>query len=104
MANRQEYIERLKLAIEHLHKCSAVHAETVAVHEKFQERTVWQGEVEVFAITGHPRAKHAYGWSTVGDGDVGECFTAVLGVPLVGSPEKAVRASIVAHAKKTLPK
>lgn len=50
MNSKTEYIERLKLAVEHLHKCSARHLETVPVHETFQGQTVWQGEVEVFEI------------------------------------------------------
>jgi len=100
VANR-EYIERLKLAVEHLHKCSAVHVSTVPVHEKFKGQTVWQGEVEIFDLTGHPKAKRAYGWShREGHNDEGERFVAVLEIPPVVSAETAVRVSIVADSKK----
>jgi hypothetical protein len=100
VANR-EYIERLKLAVEHLHKCSAVHVSTVPVHEKFKGQTVWQGQVEVFELTGHPKAKRAYGWShREGEGDEGERFVAVLEIPPVVSAETAVRVSIVSDSKK----
>jgi hypothetical protein len=63
VANKQEYLARLQMAIEHLHKCRAEWRETVPVHEMFQGQTVWQGDVEVFDLTGHPKAKRCYGWS-----------------------------------------
>lgn len=100
MANKQEYIERLKLALEHLHKCSAVHVSTVPVNEKFNGQTVWQGEVEVFDLTGHPKARRAYGWShRDGKNDEGERFVAVLEIPPVESAATAVRAQIVKDVK-----
>ena len=100
MANKQEYLERLKLAVEHLHKCSARHYMTSPVHEEFQGQTVWDGEVEVFELTGHPRAKHCYAWSHVeGDKDEGERFVAVLEIPPVDSPKAAVQFQVVKDAK-----
>ena len=104
VANNQEYIERVKLALEHLHRCSAVHSKTVPVHEVFQGKTVWEGNVEVFDLTGHPKAKRAYAWSHLdGDKDDRERFVAVLEIPPVESAETAVRASIMADAKKPRP-
>jgi len=101
VANKQEYIERLKLAVEQLHKCSAVHVSTVPVHEKFKGQTVWRGEVEVFDLTGHPKAKRAYGWShREGKNDEGERFVAVLELPPVVSAETAVRVQIVKDLKE----
>ena len=100
MASKQ-YIERLKLTVEQLHNCCAVHSETVPVHEIFRGETVWQGEVEVFDLTGHSKAKRAYGWShREGRNDQGERFVTVLEIPPVESAVTAVRASIVADAKK----
>ena len=29
----------------------------------FGDKTVWEGVVESFAITGHPKAKRCYAWS-----------------------------------------
>jgi hypothetical protein len=57
-----EYIERLKLAVEHLHKCSARHVTTTPVQEIYQGRTVWKGDVEVFAIEKHPKARRCFAW------------------------------------------
>jgi hypothetical protein len=99
--NKQDYIARLQVAVSQLHGCGAVYRETVPVHEVFRGQTVWQGEVEVFDLTGHPKAKRAYGWShREGKDDQGERFVAVLEIPPVVSPITAVRASIMADAKK----
>ncbi|MGD0614944.1 MAG: hypothetical protein ABSA69_05815 [Verrucomicrobiota bacterium] len=101
MENKQDYLARLKLAVEHLHKCGAVHSETVPVHEVFREETVWEGDIEVFDLTGHPKAKRAYAWShPTGKDDKDERFVAVLEIPPVVSPETAVRVSIVSDLKK----
>jgi hypothetical protein len=54
VANNREYIERVKLAVEHLHNCRAIHCAAVPVHEMFRGQTVWQGDVEVFDLTGLP--------------------------------------------------
>jgi hypothetical protein len=58
----QGYIAALKRVIEELHACSPEHRETVHVRETFLGRTVWQGNVEVFTVTGHPRARTCYAW------------------------------------------
>jgi hypothetical protein len=84
-----------------LHNCSAAWRESVPVHEVFRGQTVWKGEVEVFDLVGHPKAKRAYGWSHPdGKNDQGERFVTVLELPPVTSPITAVRASIVADVKK----
>ena len=101
VANNQEYIDRVKLALEHLHNCGAIHCATVPVHEVFRGQTVWKGFVEVFTLSGHPKAKKAYAWSHPdGPDDTGERFVTVLEIPPVESPVTAVRASIMADAKK----
>ena len=99
MANK-EYIELLQGTVEHLHKCSARHVGTVPVHEKFKGKTVWQGKIEVFAISGHPTAERCYAWShREGEGDRGERFVAVLEMPPVEDALTAVRAQIVKDFK-----
>lgn len=83
-----------------MHKCSAVHVCTVPVHEKFNGQTVWEGVVEVFDLTGHPKAKRCYGWShREGKDDQGERFVAVLEIPPVDSAVTAVRVQIVKDSK-----
>lgn len=101
MENKQDYLARLQTAVQHLHNCAAIWRETVQVHEVFRSQTVWQGEVEVFDLSGHPKAKCAYGWShREGKNDEGERFVAVLEISPVDSPITAVRASIIADKKK----
>jgi len=101
VANKQDYLARLQVMIMQLHNCSATWRETVSVHEVFRGQTVWQGKVEVFDLTGHPKANRAYGWShPEGEDNKGERFVAVLEIPPVVSPETAVRASIVSDSKK----
>jgi hypothetical protein len=63
VANKQDYLARLQVAVSQLHNCGAVWRESVPVKEVFRDKTIWQGEVEVFDLTGHPKAKRAYGWS-----------------------------------------
>ena len=101
MANKQDYIARVQVAVSQLHDCGAAYVRTVPVHEVFRGQTVWQGEVEVFDLTGHPKAKRAYAWShREGEDDEGERFVTVLEIPPVESAITAVRASIIADKKK----
>jgi hypothetical protein len=101
VANKQEYLDRLQVAIQELHKCGAVHRQTVPVHEVFRGQTVWRGEVEVFDLTGHPKAKHCYAWShQEGPNDIGERFVAVLEILPVKDPQSAVQSAIVAESKR----
>ena len=101
MANKQNYLARLQVTVSQLHNCGAVWRESVPIREVFNGKTIWQGEVEVFDLTGHLKAKRAYGWShREGQDDQGERFVAVLEIPPVVSPVTAVRASIIADKKK----
>ena len=98
VANK-EYIQRLQMVIRQLHKCDAEHTGTEPVKEVFRGETVWEGDVEIFSVTGHPRAKRAYSWS-VDKGTSRERFTAVLEIPPVKSALDAVKVAIVAAGKK----
>lgn len=95
------YVEELANVIRQLHGCEAVHVETVPVQEVFQGKTVWQGEVEVFNIRGHPKARRCYAWAhATGEDDKGKRYVAVLELPPVDSAQKAVRAAIIDEARK----
>jgi hypothetical protein len=93
-------VEELQKAVETLHECHAQFAETDEVVELFHGKTVWEGTVFVFDLQGHPKAARAYAWSSPIEGSTKRRYYAVLHVPPVDSPEKAVRASIVADHKK----
>ena len=101
MENKQDYIARVQVAVQQLHNCGAIWRETVSVHEVFRGKTVWQGDVEVFDLTGHPKAKRAYAWSHLdGANDERTRFVAVLEIPPVVSAETAVRVQIVKDTKR----
>jgi hypothetical protein len=89
---------RLQQAIRDLHGCDSRHLGSAIVHETFQGQPVWDGEVEIFELTGHPTAKQAYAWSHETD-EGGRRYVAVLQVPPVNTPVDAVRAAIVAESK-----
>ncbi len=92
-----ERISRIAEAVQKMHSCTSVrHVQSVPVNEVFQGQTVWQGVVEVFDITGHPKAERAYGWEIPGPTPD---WVAVLEIPPVTSPATAVRAALVAQSK-----
>jgi len=95
VANK-EYIERLQLAIQHLHNCRAIHSETVPVHEVFDGKPVWKVDVEVFYLIGHPKTKRCYGWT---HGEPEE-FIMILELPPVDSAHSAVKVGVTYRVKK----
>jgi hypothetical protein len=91
-------IRALVEAIRHLHGVEATHVETVHVREEHHGELVFERDVEVFDLVGHPKAKRAYAWSEATTGNKRRFF-AVLHVVGVDSPLAAVRASILADAQ-----
>jgi hypothetical protein len=90
--NKQDYIARLQVTVSQLHNCGAIHVSTVPVHEVFQGKTLWQGDVEVFDLNAHPKAKRAYAWSY---GEPEKIIT-ILELPPVTDAQSAVKVG-VAH-------
>jgi hypothetical protein len=99
VANK-EYIERLKQEILHLHKSDAKYVESVYVIEMFRGKPIWKGEVEVFELTGHPKAKRCYGWT---HGEPEKLIT-VLELPPVTDAESAVKVGVAHQIKKATAK
>jgi hypothetical protein len=95
----KENPDDLKRAVESQHGCIATLIQSVPVLEAFEGKTVWEGVVHVFSLSGHPKAKHAYAWSSPIEGSEKRRFFAVLHQPPVTSPVEAIRAAIVAEAK-----
>jgi hypothetical protein len=95
--NKQDYIAQVQVTISQLHNCGAAWRATMPVHEVFKGKTVWQeGDVEVFDLQGHPKAKRTYAWSHLdGKRDERTRFVAVLEISPVESAETAVRVQIV---------
>lgn len=92
----KEFIERLKLKIERVHNCVARHSGSLPVKEVLNGQTVWEGDVEVFFLDGHPKAKRCYGWSF---GEPEE-FITVLELNPVDSPETAVKVAAAYQTRK----
>jgi hypothetical protein len=86
----------LREAIRHLHGLDATWLESVAVHEQHEGRTVWQGEVQVFAVE-HPKASRVYAWSHETENGRRQ-FHAVLGQPPVTDATMAVRMAVLSES------
>lgn len=93
-----EYEQALEKAFRDLHHCAARHLETVPVIERWQGKTVWEGDVEVFDLVGHPKASKGYAWAY--DKAKGSEIVAVLELPPVISPRTAVQAAIVGKVRE----
>lgn len=97
----QNHIKELGETIHRLHGAKARHAKSVPVKEVFKGQTVWDGVVEVFILTGHPKANKAYAWAHDTDDPLHpKRHVTVLHIPPITSPELAVRASIVQEYRK----
>jgi hypothetical protein len=90
-------VRQLKEAVERMHGGTATLAQSAPVRETFDGKTVWEGVVHVFDLTGHPTATRTYAWSSPIEGSTKRRFFAVLHQPPVDSPQAAVRAAIVAE-------
>ena len=91
--------ERLQQAIRDLHGLESQYERTETVHETFQGKMVWEGNVKVFRVRGHPQAQFAYAW-TREDHDGTKHQVAVLGVPPIDSAQEAVQAALMAEGRK----
>ncbi len=95
-----DYIEKLREVIHHLHGVEARHIESVPVKEVYQGKTIWEGIVEVFEITGHPKASKVYAWAhDTDDPAKPRRHVTVLHIPPVISPLLAVRAALIQEAR-----
>ena len=71
-------------------------------NRRSRAKTVWEGAVHVFDLSGHPTATRAYAWSSPIEGSTKRRFFAVLHQPPVDTPHTAVRAAIVAEGRSNL--
>jgi len=95
---KKKYIERLQMVIQQLHNCGTTWCESVPVKEVFKGKIIWQGDVEVFDLTAHPKAKRCYGWSY---GEP-EQFITILELPPVDSAAAAVKVGVAYQVKKAI--
>ena len=93
MPHQSDYFDSLEAAIAIGHQCQAVHRATVFVHERTEfGATIWKGNVEVFDLKAHPKAKTCYAWKHT-EGNRSKIST-ILGNQLVDSAQRAVQATI----------
>lgn len=94
-----DYIAEIQSVFLKLHGCEATYVETVPVVEEFQGQRIWQGDVEVFDLKGHPKATRGYGWGYTTTDEGGRRYFTVLELPPVDSPQTAVKAAIMSEIK-----
>ncbi len=96
---RSAYLHYLSRAVEAMHGCPCSHVGNAKVHEMFEGQTVWEGEVEIFDLEGHPEATQAFAWGW--KDDEGEIrYIAVLNIPPILSPREAVQAAIASRRQR----
>jgi len=94
------YIAELRDVIRRLHGAEATHVESVPVKEVFQGKTVWEGIVEVFDLTGHGTAHRVYAWAHETDNPQKPIrHVTVLHLHPIKSAQDAVRAVILQEAR-----
>jgi hypothetical protein len=89
--------QALRDAIKHIHGCDSKWVESVPVRETFNDDTVWDGEVQVFYLLGHPTATRAYAWSHETEEGRRRCVAVLNGGPIKDAAT-AVRASLAHEA------
>jgi hypothetical protein len=58
----QTYIDALQRIITEIHGCSSEHWDTAHVREVIGETVIWEGDVEIFYVFGHPKARRCFAW------------------------------------------
>jgi hypothetical protein len=92
-----ENMEWQKREILAVHGATARHLETVRIRKVIGKVAWWDGDVEVYEITGHPKATRCYAWTMKEMGTLKT--TTVLEIPPVDSPQAAVSSVIVGWLK-----
>ena len=93
------YLEALQRIIAEIHGCPSEHWDSVHVREVFGETVIWEGDVEIFYVFGHVRARRCFAW--VSDrAQLGRPvrFFAVLDSTLVRTPDDAVKYARIAES------
>ncbi len=93
-----DYIEHLQKAIKKTFGLESKHIETLSVFETFRGKVMFDSEVEVFEVKGHPTAKRAYAWAK--NNEIGSDSTVVLERPPIKNALDAVRAALATEYKR----
>lgn len=82
-------------AVEATHGVKARYQGFAFVHEMVDGRTLWKGYVDIYAISDHPTAAHAFAWSWQENGALRHA-TALAVAPTL-SPHEAVHAALASR-------
>ncbi len=82
-------IAAIQQLIRKVHGCESLHVQSVPVTEKIAGGPMWAGDVEVFELLGHPKARRCYAMRQ----NSGPYIT-VLKLPPVDSPQKAAHVAL----------
>lgn len=74
---------------------------TVPVRETFSGQTIWEGEVEIFWLTGHPTVKRCFAWLQHEANE--DRVVTVLEIPPVIGPATAVRNALTSAEERSEP-
>ena len=96
-----DYLQRLTDSVFSLYGCQAKHVATTPVKEEFRGKVVFDGDVEVFELQGHPTAKRLFAWGFETPKDPKKLeVTTVLAIPPVTSEVAAVRAAVATEIQQ----
>jgi hypothetical protein len=93
------YVEELQDMIRHRYGVESTHIESVPIKETFEGKTIWEGNVEIFELTNHPKAPKLYAWSYATNDPKRPLHVSVLHIPPISSPLQAVRAAILEESR-----
>ena len=92
-------IPALQAAIRDRCGCESTWVESVAVREVHEGLVVFEGDVEVFDLTGHPKTTRAYAWGYDAVG-THRRYEVVLGIPPVDDAVTAGRVAILTDSQR----
>jgi hypothetical protein len=91
--SKTEFLE-LKHAVEEMHGCEANYVSNERVRESWGDTLVWDGEISVFGLTGHPASTMCFAWSAQDPDRATRVLYAVLRLPPIQKGRDAVLASL----------
>jgi hypothetical protein len=86
-----------KRTIRRLHNADPTFVESESVLIEVAGHTVWDGEVHIFDLMGHPTTKRCYAWSYAAGGK--RHIVVILHALGIDSPDRAVQ-TYLAHATR----
>src|SRR5262245_59584921 len=92
-----EYTSKLQMAVQRLFKCQATFSKTVPIRQEVDGKILWEGEVKVFDLSGHPKASRCYAWTHPNDKNR---TVALLEIAPVTTALAAVKAALIAESKQ----